>query len=109
MGSESFKSVNNTGLYGRLRQGVNDFGVGQWIDVATYPIYAYLMQAFEFETHIDNNRIVLPESIGSKISAQKVYRVILLNPDDEDQFWRVGTAKSFLSGYADSDSVYDKP
>lgn len=67
------------------------------------------MKAIEFKTKIINNIIKVPEKFIPKISIKnKNVRVILLIEEQEDdQAFQVLAQQQFLSGYADSDSVYD--
>ncbi len=65
------------------------------------------MQAFEFETEIQNHLIRIPPELEAKLPEGGHYRVILLAADDE-QTWKDATEKTFLAGYAESDSIYDK-
>jgi hypothetical protein len=65
------------------------------------------MQMFEFETEIQNHLIRIPPELEAKLPEGGHYRVILLATDDE-RTWKSATEKSFLAGYAASDSIYDK-
>lgn len=66
------------------------------------------MRAFEFETEIQNHSIKIPPELEARLPTEGHLRVILLTNEDEDMSWHKATANAFLSGYADSDSVYDK-
>lgn len=69
------------------------------------------MRALEFKTRIKNNQILIPSRIQSELkSKQNQVRVILLVDDSDinDQIDFQKTAQEqFLSGYAESDSIYD--
>ena len=70
------------------------------------------MKALEFKSKIKNNQIHIPARIQSvlKTNQDKDIRVIVLIDDSEiydDLVFQQLTKKQFLSGYADSDSIYD--
>lgn len=68
------------------------------------------MQALEFETIIENNKILIPKEIKENLDNQKYIRVIVLLEDkamrEEQDFKRLAN-EQFLKGYADSDAIYD--
>ncbi|MFO1480122.1 MAG: hypothetical protein U1F40_07990 [Turneriella sp.] len=66
------------------------------------------MQAFEFQTEIQNHAIRIPPELEAKLPSEGQLRVIILAGEDDDASWQRATASAFLSGYADSDSIYDK-
>lgn len=66
------------------------------------------MQAFEFETKIQNHAIRIPPELEAKLPSEGQFRVILLATEGDDASWQDATANAFLSGYADSDGIYDK-
>jgi hypothetical protein len=71
-----------------------------------------IMKAVEFKSRINRNRILIPAKIQSQLrnSEDKDVRVIVFIDDseinDESLFPQV-VNEQFLSGYADSDSIYD--
>ena len=70
------------------------------------------MRAVEFKSSIKNNLILIPDNLKKEIqsSKSKQVRVIVLfdqDMDDEDAFKNLSKA-TFLKGYDDSDSIYDK-
>jgi hypothetical protein len=66
------------------------------------------MKALEFAAKISDNSIEIPESIRFHLKSEgKQVRVILLIEDPDDKDWKDNAAKQFLSGYSDSDSIYD--
>lgn len=70
------------------------------------------MRALEFKSKIENNQILIPLKIQSELNTQKSIKVkvIVLIEDvdtNEDTVFQQTTQSQFLSGYADSDSIYD--
>jgi hypothetical protein len=65
------------------------------------------MQAFEFETEIQNHAIRIPAELEAKLPSGGQLRVIILAGEDDDASWKRATANTFLAGYAESDSIYD--
>jgi hypothetical protein len=71
------------------------------------------MRALEFKSKIKNNQIMIPTGIQSELKSNqdKDIRVIVLIDDSElydDLIFQQSTKGQFLTGYADSDSIYDK-
>lgn len=67
------------------------------------------MRAFEFKTKIQNHTIRIPPELEAKLPAEGQFRVILLAAEEgEDTLWNDNTANLFFSGYAESDSIYDR-
>ncbi len=70
------------------------------------------MRALEFKSKLSKNMILIPKKIQSKLQGtdEKNVQVILLFDDSQtnlDHDFTNITAEQFLSGYADSDSIYD--
>lgn len=68
------------------------------------------MQALEFETIIEDNKILIPREMKSNLSHQKHVRVIVLiedKPSQEAEDFQQLTREQFLNGYAESDAIYD--
>ncbi len=70
------------------------------------------MRALEFKSKIKNNQISIPARIQSELKSKqdKNVRVIVLIDDsemDDDLIFQQTTQSQFLSGYSDSDSIYD--
>jgi hypothetical protein len=70
------------------------------------------MRALEFKSKIENNQILIPLKIQSELNSRKSInvKVIVLIEDvdtNEDAAFQQTTQSQFLSGYADSDSIYD--
>ncbi len=72
------------------------------------------MKAIEFQTRIrPDGKIDVPDTFFKKLQHAQMVRVIVLisEPRDnglEEQAWTHMTAEQFLSGYGNSDSVYDQ-
>ena len=71
------------------------------------------MRAIEFNTEINNNKILIPKNIQSEIKfhVNKDVRVIVLFDDSEqsdDFIFRQTALNRFLNGYSESDSIYEK-
>jgi len=67
------------------------------------------MQALEFDTIIENDKILIPKEIKG-LNNQTHIRVIVLLEDEamqEEQDFKRLTAEQFLKGYAESDAIYD--
>jgi len=68
------------------------------------------MQAVEFNTKIENQMIKIPEKFNALIQKNKDIKVIVLFDKDKkntNDFMSL-SKEQFLSGYSDSDSIYDK-
>ena len=70
------------------------------------------MKALEFKSKIKDNQILIPGRIQSEINTKrdKNVRVILLIDDSDtydDLIFQQATQSQFLTGYSDSDSIYD--
>jgi hypothetical protein len=70
------------------------------------------MRAIEFNSEINNNKILIPKDIQPelKIHGNKGVRVIVLFDDSErndDLIFRKTAQNRFLNGYSESDSIYD--
>jgi hypothetical protein len=70
------------------------------------------MRALEFKSKIKDNQILIPSKIQSEIKSDKDknVRVIVLFEDSEtydDLIFQQTSQSQFLSGYSDSDSIYD--
>jgi hypothetical protein len=68
------------------------------------------MKAIEFKTDISKGDIVIPKRLHSRLAHLKgrKVRVMLLFEEDDEQLLREVEAAQFLSGYADSDAIYDE-
>lgn len=71
------------------------------------------MKAFEFQTKVTSDgKLDLPDALAGELQSQPVVRVIVLvnEPPDiyEDQDWSRLSAEQFLSGYDDTDAIYDR-
>lgn len=68
------------------------------------------MKALEFETTLStNNTLAVPPDLAAQIQGNKVLRVLLLVPEnEEDQDWERLTAEEFGQGYAEGDAIYDQ-
>ena len=68
------------------------------------------MKAVEFKARMKNKSIRIPDNLSSELSDNKDIRVILLLEEVENQEekdFRTLSQNQFLSGYSDSDSIYD--
>ena len=70
------------------------------------------MRAIEFKSKIRNNQISIPVKLQSELKSKQNQdvRVIVLIDDSEtadDLMFQRATQSQFLTGYADSDSIYD--
>lgn len=68
------------------------------------------MKAIEFKTDVSKGDIVIPKRLHSRLAHLKgrKVRVMLLFEEDDEQLLREVEAAQFLSGYADSDAIYDE-
>ena len=72
------------------------------------------MRAIEFKTKIQDNRILIPRKIQSELLAEydKNIRVVVFMEDSDvydEKVYRQMAKVQFLKGYAESDSIYDRP
>lgn len=70
------------------------------------------MRALEFKSKIKDNQILIPSKLQSELNANadKEVRVIVLLEDSDfvdDLTFQQAAQSQFLSGYADSDAIYD--
>ena len=70
------------------------------------------MRAIEFNSRIEENKILIPRRMQSDFFAKddnKVQVVVFLQDQEvyENKAYSQMTKKQFLKGYADSDSAYD--
>jgi hypothetical protein len=68
------------------------------------------MKAVEFKARMKNKSIRIPDNLSSELFDNKDVRVILLLEEAENQEgkdFRTLSQNQFLSGYSDSDSIYD--
>jgi hypothetical protein len=69
------------------------------------------MRALEFKTRIKNNQILIPSRIQTELKSKQDHVRVILLVDDSDTSDKTDfqqTAQNqFLSGYSDSDSIYD--
>ena len=68
------------------------------------------MKALEFKSLLKNKSIKIPDNLGSKLPENKNVRVIVLYEEQENQEendFKLLAEKEFLSGYSESDSIYD--
>jgi len=70
------------------------------------------MRAIEFNSRIEENKILIPRRMQSEFFAKddnKVRVVVFLQDQEvyESKAYSQMTKQQFLKGYADSDSVYD--
>jgi hypothetical protein len=67
------------------------------------------MKALEFETTLsDGATLKVPENLAGQIPKEEAVRVIVLLPENaEDGDWQRLTSEQLLSGYSESDSIYD--
>jgi hypothetical protein len=65
------------------------------------------MKSLEFEATLDtNSNLHVPEAVAAQIPKEEPVRVIVLLPGNDPE-WQQLTAEQFLSGYSDSDQIYD--
>jgi hypothetical protein len=67
------------------------------------------MKALEFESRLSEDaKLKVPDDLAGQIPREEAVRVIvLLSEGAEDQDWQRLTSEQFLSGYGESDSIYD--
>ena len=70
------------------------------------------MRAIEFTSKIQENKILIPRRMQSKLIAErdKNIRVLIFLEDSEiydEKAYRQITKNQFLKGYAETDSIYD--
>ena len=67
------------------------------------------MKALEFEATLSTDfNLKVPETLAIQIPKEEAVRVIVLLPENGDALgWERLTGEQFLSGYSESDSVYD--
>jgi cupin superfamily acireductone dioxygenase involved in methionine salvage len=71
------------------------------------------MRAIEFNTKAMKNHILIPENVQSEFNMinNATFKVIVLFEDSDlfdEKAFKDKALESFLSGYSESDSVYDK-
>ena len=71
-----------------------------------------MMRAIEFRSKIQENKILIPRRMQSKLIAErdKNIRVVVFLEDSEiydEKAYRQITKSQFLKGYAETDSIYD--
>ncbi len=67
------------------------------------------MAAIEFRVRVGPDRtLTIPAEYADRIAADGTVRVILLDPDDEeDRTWGRLASEQLLGAYADEDAIYD--
>jgi hypothetical protein len=67
------------------------------------------MKALEFETTLSEDaNLKVPENLAGQIPREEAVRVIVLLPESaEDEDWQRLASEQLLSGYSESDSIYD--
>ncbi len=69
------------------------------------------MKALEFKTRIKNNQILIPSKIQTELNPKQNHVRVILLVDDFDITDPIDFQKTaqeqFLSGYSESDSIYD--
>lgn len=67
------------------------------------------MKALEFETTLSADaNLKVPENLAGQIPREEAVRVIVLLPEHaEDEDWQRLASEQLLSGYSESDSIYD--
>jgi hypothetical protein len=67
------------------------------------------MKALEFETTLgEGATLKVPENLAGQIPREEAVRVIVLLPEHaEDEDWQRLASEQLLSGYSESDSIYD--
>ena len=67
------------------------------------------MKALEFETTLSEGATLqVPENLAGQIPREEAVRVIVLLPEHaEDEDWQRLASEQLLSGYSESDSIYD--
>jgi len=72
------------------------------------------MKAYEFQTRVTRDgKFEIPDTLFKKLLRAQVVRLIVLisEPADmkrDEQVWEHLTAEQFLTGYNDSDAIYDQ-
>jgi len=70
------------------------------------------MKAIEFMSRVEDDGLRIPKRLLSKFSGLKKTKVrvmVLIEEPDDEQVLPELEAAQFLKGYAESDSIYDKP
>jgi len=70
------------------------------------------MKAIEFRTDVSKGDIAIPKRLHERLShlkGRKVRVMLLFEEEDEQQLLHQAEVSQFLSGYADSDAIYDEP
>ncbi len=69
------------------------------------------MKAYEIPVKIlEDGKLEIPVSYSSILPHEETIKAIFLVPEkaeDEDE-WKILSAKQFFDGYAESDEIYDK-
>ena len=67
------------------------------------------MKALEFEATLSEGATLkVPENLAGQIPREEAVRVIVLLPEHaEDEDWQRLASEQLLSGYSESDSIYD--
>jgi hypothetical protein len=67
------------------------------------------MEALEFETTLSEGATLkVPENLAGQIPREEPVRVIVLLPEHaEDEDWQRLATEQLLSGYGESDRIYD--
>ena len=67
------------------------------------------MKALEFETTLSEDaNLKVPENLAGQIPREEAVRVIVLLPESaEDEDWQRLAGEQLLSGYSESDCIYD--
>jgi hypothetical protein len=68
------------------------------------------MKTLEFHTRVNaDNTLSVPPEMARQLEPEQAVHVIVVVPEpDEDQAWTRITAEQFLTGYAESDAIYDQ-
>jgi hypothetical protein len=67
------------------------------------------MKALEFEATLSEGvTLKVPDNLAGQIPKEEAVRVIVLLPEHaEDEDWQRLASEQLLSGYSESDSIYD--
>jgi hypothetical protein len=69
------------------------------------------VKTVEFEASLgDDKTLQVPDDVAAQVPSDRPMRVILVLPDAgqaDEAAWAHVTAEQFLSGYDDSDAIYD--
>ena len=67
------------------------------------------MKALEFEATLSEGATLkVPDNLAGQIPKEEAVRVIVLLPEHaEDEDWQRLASEQLLSGYSESDSIYD--